>query len=196
MLMSLISPGIDSPVASYMLLDYCSHFVHFKQRNSEEVVVKLLERLGKLCGRRLKLFVVDHSRLMEIIRELCEEKETCVYCKSSMLIVAERLAEECGCKALVTGDSLGQVASQTVSNIKAEESLISIPVLRPLIGLDKSEIVEVARKIGTYEISISFKESCPFAPKHPVTKGCYVRPELKSAVLSAKIPVRCVEVRG
>ncbi len=176
-LVSLISAGIDSPVSSYLVLKYRPVFLHFEQGNSLQYVSELVRVLG---GGRL--FSVKHKELMKLVKEFSSKKDICVYCKSGMLLVAEKLAEKLGCLAIVTGDSLGQVASQTILNLKSEEELIDIPVIRPLIGLDKVEIVDMAKKIGTYEISISFKEKCVYSPKHPVTSGCCLNPKFRDEV--------------
>ncbi len=178
---SLISAGIDSPVSSY-LLEGEFVFLHFRQGSSDETVKKIVELLADRGVKASKLVVMNHEKLIDAVNKFCRGNEVCVYCKASMLAAAEKLAEMSGCRAIVTGDNLGQVASQTLPNLKAEESLIKMPVIRPLIGLDKNEIVELAKEIGTYSISTSFKESCPHTPKHPVTAGCYVNPELKDEI--------------
>ena len=180
-LVSLISAGIDSPVSSY-LLEGEIIFLHFRQGGSDKTVKKIVDLLVGKGIKASKLVVMNHEKLINIVSEFCRENEICVYCKASMLVAAEALAERSGCSAIVTGDNLGQVASQTLSNLKAEESLIKMPVIRPLIGLDKNEIVEQAKEIGTYSISTSFKESCPYTPRHPVTAGCYINPKLRTAV--------------
>ncbi len=183
-MLSLISAGIDSPVSSYLMMRECDlSFLHF-DRGRRDDVVDILEVLKELTGKsELLLVVADHDEMMERLKELeFPEKQTCVYCKASMLLFAERMCEKLGCMAAVTGDSLGQVASQTLANMRAEESLLEIPVVRPLIGLDKVEIVDLARRIGTYEISTRRKESCPYTPKHPVTRGCSISAGVRDVV--------------
>ncbi len=185
-LVSLISTGIDSPVSSYLLKGEVV-FLHFRQGGSDETVKKIVDLLVDRGVKASKLVVVDHEKLIDTVNKFCRENEVCVYCKASMLAAAEELAEMSGCSAIVTGDNLGQVASQTLLNLKAEESLIKMPVIRPLIGLDKNEIVGLAKEIGTYSISTSFKESCPYTPKHPITSGCYVNPELKDEIFISRL---------
>ncbi len=188
---SLISAGIDSPVSSYLMMKKCElMFLHFDGGRVKDVL-EILEVLRAYSSqKRLVLIVVDHDCFMKELRKLdFPESQTCVYCKTSMLLFAERMCKEFECEAIVTGDSLGQVASQTLLNMKAEESLLEFPVIRPLIGLDKVEIVEVARRIGTYEISTRSKESCPYAPRHPVTRGCEVLGEVKNIVDSVEYEV-------
>ncbi len=185
-IVSLISAGIDSPVSSYLLIEHNPIFLHFNQKNSEKYVKEII----KVLGSGFKLFVVDHEELMEIVLSYSTNDDVCVYCKSGMLLFAEELAKKFGCKAIVTGDSLGQVASQTILNLKSEESLLEIPVVRPLVGMDKVEIVDIAKKIGTYDISIKFKEKCQYSPKHPITKGCNIHPDFGDMVKKAKFNVR------
>jgi len=180
-LISLISAGIDSPVSSY-LLEGEIIFLHFRQGSSDEAVKKIVGTLMSNGVEARKLVVMNHEKLIAVVSKFCRENEICVHCKASMLAAAEALAESTGGSAIVTGDNLGQVASQTLPNLKAEESLIKMPVIRPLIGLDKNEIVELAKEIGTYSISTSFKEGCPHTPRYPVTAGCYVNPELRDAI--------------
>lgn len=180
-LISLISAGIDSPVSSYLAENELV-FLHFRQKNSDIFVKKIIDVLLKNGVISHRLIVVNHDRIISNIKNFCNKKEMCVYCKASMLVLAETLAEKFGCKAVVTGDNLGQVASQTLPNLRSEESLIEIPVIRPLIGLDKNEIIDLAKKIGTYSISTNFKNECMYAPKHPVTGGCTVKHEIKDVV--------------
>ena len=105
------------------------------------------------------------------LRRLGQERWTCLFCKRAMLARASQVAEELGAHAIVMGDSLGQVASQTLANMEVISHGIAKPILRPLIGLDKMEIVALARRIGTYETSIGEAEACPFLPVGPVTRA-------------------------
>jgi len=169
--LALLSSGMDSPVACYLMLNrgFEVEYLHFW--GSSDKIKKIVERLTEFGGSK-RFFQVSHSSMMnEIFKLEFDRKYTCVMCKRGMLAFAELLANDIGCDALLTGDNLGQVASQTVSNIKAEEELISIPVLRPLIGFDKDEIVQIAREIGTYDISIEKEKGCRYVPKKPATKA-------------------------
>lgn len=174
--LSLLSGGIDSPVAAYLMIKKGMRvdFLHFSQ-NSAENVIKIVRKLGEhskvyLDSENLRLFLAPHQRVIELIQKVCSKpKLTCVYCKIIMLKTAESLCKEIGAKAIVTGDSLGQVASQTIPNLFVEDRAVKIPVLRPLIGLDKVEIVGIAREAGTYEISILPSEPCRAVPKKPAT---------------------------
>ncbi|RLI76447.1 hypothetical protein DRO97_00775 [Archaeoglobales archaeon] len=172
-LLALLSSGIDSPVACYLMLKkgFEIEYLHFSNSKSTDKIKKIVRKLAEFGGTD-RFFQMPHSEMMNRILSLeFDRKYTCVMCKRSMLTLAELLANEIGCEALITGDNLGQVASQTISNIKVEEELIKMPVLRPLIGFDKVETVDIARKIGTYEISIEKEGSCRYVPRKPATKA-------------------------
>lgn len=172
-LLALLSTGIDSPVACYLMLKsgFEIEYLHFATFDSVEKAIEIVKLLKKYGGKS-RLFVISHEKVMEKILEIGFDKRyTCVMCKKAMLIVGELTSDELNCEALITGDNLGQVASQTISNLKAEEEQIEIPVLRPLIGFDKVEIVNMAKKIGTYEVSIRKETKCKFVPSKPATKA-------------------------
>lgn len=174
----LISGGIDSPVAGYMMakrgltLD-AVHFYSYPY-TSERARDKVVE-LTKLVSRyavEIKLFLVPFTDIQMTIYEKCHEKETTILMRRLMMKIAERIAREDGSLALITGESLGQVASQTLEALLVTNDAVDMPVFRPLIGFDKDEIMDIARRIGTYETSILPYEDCctVFVPKHPVTK--------------------------
>ena len=170
--LALLSGGIDSAVACYLMLKrkIGVEYLHFSigaQIPTHEKAKRLVEKLRKYDGSS-RLFVLPHSKLMKL---LPKNRYTCIYCKRGMLSIAEKLAEKLGCEALLTGDSLGQVASQTVPNLRAEDCVVEIPVLRPLIGFDKEEIIAIAKEIGTYEISIEKGDECKAVPSNPVTRA-------------------------
>lgn len=176
--MLLLSGGIDSPVAGYRIARRgvelrCVHFFS-PPYTSERARRKVLELAGLLedYTGRLKVHVVPFTEIQEQIREHCPEELFTILMRRFMMRVAERLAikEECGC--LITGESLGQVASQTMEAMGVTGAVCNLPVFRPCIGLDKEEIVQTARKIGTFETSIQPYEDCctVFTPKHPKTK--------------------------
>ncbi|AEA47449.1 7-cyano-7-deazaguanine synthase [Archaeoglobus veneficus] len=169
-ILALLSGGIDSAVACYIMLRRgCSvEYLHFSMGSaSVNKAIRLASKLKEYGGSG-RIFVIPHSRLIELVPK---DRYTCVYCKRGMLSIAEMLAEKIGCAALLTGDSLGQVASQTIPNLRAEDAAVRIPVLRPLIGFDKDEIIGIAKEIGTYEISIEKGDECSAVPKNPVTKA-------------------------
>ncbi len=174
----MISGGIDSPVAGYMLAKRGVELVavHFESPpyTSERARMKvedLVKRLSNYTGR-IKLIVVPFTELQEKIRDRCPEDLFTVIMRRQMIRIADNIAREQGCGALITGESLGQVASQTMEAIAMTDRMTELPIFRPLIGMDKSEIVKIAENIGTFEISILPYEDCctVFTPKHPKTK--------------------------
>ena len=184
-MVSLLSGGIDSPVASYMIAKRGVQLipVHFYSHPytsvlAKEKVIKLAELLTVYCGR-LKVEMVPFTRIQEEIREHCPEGLITIIMRRFMMRIAERIAAYNGCTAIVTGDNLGQVASQTAQALAVSGECVGMPVFRPLIAFDKREIVDVARAIGTYETSILPYEDCctVFTPRRPRT-----RPKLEEVV--------------
>ncbi len=174
----LISGGIDSPVASYMMAKrglelMAVHFASppYTSERAEEKVVELLRRVARYSGR-LKMYTVPFTKLQEEIHEKCKEEYFTIIMRRFMMVIAERLAREKGAQALITGESLGQVASQTIGAIACTDIVCGMPVFRPLIGMDKEEIIDISRKIDTFDISIQPYEDCctVFTPKHPRTR--------------------------
>ena len=174
----LISGGIDSPVAGYMmakrgLILSAVHFFSYPytSERARDKVVELAGLLSKYAGP-IRLFLVPFTDIQMKIYDECPEKETTVIMRRLMMKIAERIAVSEESRALITGEALGQVASQTLESLCVTNDAVSMPVFRPLIGFDKDEIMELARKIGTYETSILPYEDCctVFVPKHPVTK--------------------------
>jgi thiamine biosynthesis protein ThiI len=176
---SLLSSGIDSPVASWLMMKRgCSVIpVHFSTSPAQtEQVLGLVEALNRHAyGWQLKPIVLSHHEVLaptlERLREHRGERWTCLFCKRVMLSKAAEIADEMGANALVTGDSLGQVASQTLSNMEVISYGVPKPILRPLIGMDKTEIMALARQIGTYEPSTKDSYACPFLPDRPLTQA-------------------------
>jgi thiamine biosynthesis protein ThiI len=193
----LISGGIDSPVAGHMIAKRgmsvdCIHFHSYPYTNlqAKEKVVELAKVLSSYsCGTTLNIISVTH--IQEEIHKKCNGEYMVTLLRRFMMRIAERLAKKIGAQCIITGESLGQVASQTIEGMTSSNSVIeSLPVLRPLCGFDKNEIIERSRAMGAYEISIQPYEDCctVFLPKHPVTK-----PKL-SAVLEeeAKLDVEAL----
>jgi thiamine biosynthesis protein ThiI len=176
---SLLSSGIDSPVAAWLMMKRgCGVIpVHFsispEQARQVESIVAALNRHA--YGWTLQPMILSHHDVMtpilERLRELHQERWACLFCKRAMLAKATEIAQQMNASALVTGDSLGQVASQTLSNLEAISYGIPKPILRPLIGYDKTEIMSLARRIGTYEASVQTSYTCPFLPDRPLTQG-------------------------
>ena len=175
---ALLSGGIDSPVAMYMMAKRgvriipVHFFTHpYTSAMAKEKTLTLARLLTKYCGRMM-VEIVPFTRVSEEIREKCPEGYMTVVMRRFMMRISEKIAEANGCAALVTGENLGQVASQTAEALAATEECVKIPILRPVIALDKREIVEIARKIGTFETSILPYEDCctVFTPRRPRTK--------------------------
>ncbi len=174
----LISGGIDSPVAAYMmakrgLVLNAIHFASppYTSPQSEEKVHNLLRKVSRYSGN-ICLFTVGFTEIQEEIRDKCPEELFTLIMRRFMMRISQRIAEREECKALITGESLGQVASQTLNALACTDAVVGMPVFRPLIGLDKDEIIKVSRKIDTFNISIEPYEDCctVFTPKHPKTR--------------------------
>jgi len=180
----LISGGIDSPVAGHMIAKRgmqvnCIHFHSYPYTNMQarEKVIELAKVLSGYTGGT-KLYIVSVTHIQEEIHKKCNGEYMVTLLRRFMMRIAETVATKCGAQCLITGESLGQVASQTVEGITSSNSVIkNLPVLRPLCGFDKDEIIERSRDMGAYDISIQPYEDCctVFLPKHPV-----IKPSLKS----------------
>ncbi len=174
----LISGGIDSPVAGYMMCKRgmklnCLHFHSFPYTGeaAKEKVIELTKKIGEYNGG-IHLHVVSFTHIQEEIHKHCPEEYMITLMRRFMMRIAERFAKEYGDQAIVTGESLGQVASQTIESITSSNSVVTMPVLRPLIAFDKLDIIEISKKIDTYDTSILPYEDCctVFLPKYPSIK--------------------------
>ena len=175
---TLLSGGIDSPVSSYMIAKrgvrlIPVHFFSFPYTSeaAKEKVIELARLLTAYCGR-MSLEVVPFTHIQEEIRDKCPEEYFTLIMRRFMMRIAERIAEQNGAKAIVTGENLGQVASQTMEAMASSQAVTHLPTLQPLVGMDKEEIVQMARKIGTFDTSILPYEDCctVFTPRHPRTR--------------------------
>ncbi|MCI6992845.1 MAG: tRNA 4-thiouridine(8) synthase ThiI [Clostridiales bacterium] len=176
--MSLLSGGIDSPVATWMMakrgmMIEAVHFHSFPytSQRAREKVEELAALVATYCGR-FRMHVINLLPIQEQIVQNCPEEETTILVRRFMMRIAEELAAGNGCNMLITGENLGQVASQTAEALVVTDASVKMPVMRPLIGLDKTDIMDLAREIGTYDKSIEPYEDCctVFLPKHPATK--------------------------
>ena len=192
--MSLLSGGIDSPVASWMVAKRgmeleCIHFhsYPFTSEKSQEKVRDLAQILAKYCGR-VRLHKVNMLEIQKSIGLNCKDEEMTIISRRFMMRIAERVAIKRNCDALITGESIGQVASQTIQGLTCTNASVSLPVFRPLIAMDKTEIIDIAKKIDTFETSIIPEEDCcsVFAPKKPVTKPKLERIEDSEKVLDVE----------
>ena len=176
--MSLLSGGIDSPVATWMMakrgmMIEAVHFHSFPytSQRAREKVEELVALVATYCGR-FRMHVINLLPIQEQIVQNCPEEETTILVRRFMMRIAEELAAGNGCSMLITGENLGQVASQTAEALVVTDASVKMPVMRPLIGLDKTDIMDLAKEIGTYDKSIEPYEDCctVFLPKHPATK--------------------------
>lgn len=183
----LLSGGIDSPVAGYMIakrgVEINALYFHtypFTSERANEKVKQLKEELEEYCGK-IKLFSINILEIHKAIREFCREEETTILARRFMMRIAEKVAKENKMEMIITGESLGQVASQTMKSMIVIENAIEMPILKPVIGMDKTEIISRAREIGTFETSILPYDDCcsVFAPSHPL-----INPKLESILKS------------
>ena len=191
----LISGGIDSPVAAYMMakrgIELCAvHFASppYTSELAEMKVMELLKRVAKYSGV-ITTFVVPFTKIQEAIRDLCPEEFFTIIMRRVMMMISEKIALEQNCSALITGESVGQVASQTIYALGCTDCAVDMPVFRPCIGMDKEEIIKISRKIDTFETSIQPYEDCctVFTPKHPKTK-----PHIDD-VIAAEKNIECLD---
>lgn len=176
--MLLLSGGIDSPVAGYMIAKrgvkidaVYFHAPPYTSERAKQKVVDLAKLVAQYSGP-IRLHVVNFTDIQLYIYDQCPHEELTIIMRRYMMRIAEHFAKESGCLGLITGESIGQVASQTLQSLAATNEVCTIPVYRPVIGFDKQEIVEISRKINTFETSIQpFEDCCTiFVAKHPVTK--------------------------
>ena len=176
--MLLLSGGIDSPVAGYMIAKrgvkidaVYFHAPPYTSERAKQKVIDLAKIVSRYCGP-IYLHVVNFTDIQLYIYDQCPHEELTIIMRRYMMRIAEHFAKETDCLGLITGESIGQVASQTLQSLAATNEVCTLPVYRPVIGFDKQEIVEVAQKIDTFETSILPYEDCctVFVAKHPVTK--------------------------
>ena len=193
--MLLLSGGIDSPVAGYMIskrgVSIDATYFHappYTSERAKQKVVDLAKEIAKYTGP-ITLHVVNFTDIQMAIYEKCPHDELTIIMRRYMMKIAEHFAKKDGCLGMITGESIGQVASQTMQSLAATNAVCTLPVYRPLIGFDKREIVEISEKIDTYETSIQpFEDCCTiFVAKHPVTKPNLERIEKSELNLSEKI---------
>lgn len=172
---ALISGGIDSAAAASLALEHGMEItaVHystapFSDKRAEGKATELVTYLERETGKKIKLVVVPFGNVLKEIAKNCDRRFNCVLCRRMMLRIAEKIAKHEKADALLSGESLGQVASQTLSNLNAEAGCISTPTIRPLLGMDKLEIEKIAKAFGTHEIS-TMPSSCCSIPEKPAT---------------------------
>ncbi|MBQ3235755.1 MAG: tRNA 4-thiouridine(8) synthase ThiI [Clostridia bacterium] len=190
----MISGGIDSPVAGYMMAKRGMKLeaVHFHSypytsEQAKEKVIELTKAVGEYTGG-IKLYVVSFTEIQEAIHRCCKEEYMITLMRRFMMKISEKIARNNGLQAIITGESLGQVASQTIESITSSNSVATMPVLRPLIAFDKIDIIQISEKIGTYETSILPYEDCctVFLPKHPLIKPNLKKVEIEEGNLDVE----------
>ena len=177
-LVVLISSGIDSPVATYLVSKKADDLLllhadnrPFTDDREIEKFVTLAKHLKTLISANITALLLPHGQTLDSYKIHCNNKYTCVVCKRMMLRYAEAIAHKEGAAAVVMGDSLGQVASQTLQNLRVVEQAVSIPILRPLIGFDKEDTIKIAKQIGTFDLSIAPADGCAAVPSKPSTQA-------------------------
>ena len=175
---SLISSGIDSPVATYLLSKKAEEMIlihgdirPFTDQREIENFTRLANHLKNLLSCPTKVYIISHGNCLSTFKQNCNNRFTCVFCKRMLLRYAEKIAKKEGAEVVIMGDSLGQVASQTLHNIGVIDQAVNMPILRPLIGFDKEDIVRIAKEIGTYDLSILPSDGCNAVPKKPATRS-------------------------
>ena len=203
----LLSDGIDSPVAGYIMgrqgVELVAlHFVTHGNGQEQQIdkTLKIMRRLEETMDTSMSKIVVPHVDTLVTLSQECKRNLTCILCRRMMLRIADKIGGETDAAFIITGESLGQVASQTLANLFVEEQASALPILRPLVGLDKVEITRIAREIGTYDISVSSNLCCDFAPQRPSTNSSLdevleteLNIDVDSIVLEATRRVRMID---
>lgn len=176
-IISLISGGFDSPVATYLMikqsfLPVCVSFITNYENidKFKKKILKIVKILSTYTEKNLKIYFIDHNSNLILFKENCERKLTCILCKRFMYRVGSKIGQIEGTNLIVTGDILGEQASQTLDNIYSYQSIVgNTTILRPLIGFDKLEVMKISRKIGLYEICSEKSDFCIYFPEFPET---------------------------
>lgn len=174
---SLLSGGLDSPIAAYLMINsgFTPIFLTFltsddKEYTMRKKVINIAQILTKFTEEKVKIYLINHDSNLNLFKQKCERKLTCILCKRLMIRVAKQIGLRENVNMIVTGDILGEQASQTLDNLYAYNNLIKdIIILRPLIGWDKQEVIDLNRKIGLYETTSKKSASCQYNPQYPET---------------------------
>jgi len=174
---SLLSGGLDSPIAAYLMINRGFKPIFLTFLTSDDLnhtlrtkVIKIAQILTKFTKERVKIYLINHDSNLSLFKQKCERKLTCILCKRLMIRVAKKIGLRENASLIITGDILGEQASQTLDNLYAYNDLIKdIIILRPLIGWDKQEVINLNRKIGLYEITSKKSASCQYNPQYPET---------------------------
>lgn len=187
----LFSSGIDSPVAAYLASKKGIKLIGLNFYNNtltKDYKNKILA-LGKLVGIN-KIYFADHSLSHKKFKENCNLRFQCVFCKRVMLRVADKICEKEDANFIITGDNIGQVATQTIPNLQVVSSVTKKTILRPILTFDKNNTVEIAKAIGTFDINLNFKGGCPFLPDKPVTASTLKKIEFEENKLNVDLIIK------
>ncbi|MFH1601924.1 MAG: tRNA uracil 4-sulfurtransferase ThiI [Candidatus Shapirobacteria bacterium] len=192
--LGLLSGGLDSPVAAYLMIlrGLKVSFIHFHSYpQTNQASLEKVKTLAKLLNHyqpQSSLYLIPFLKIQKDFYKNCDSRFLVLLYRRAMLNISQKLAEKEGFQALITGDSLGQVASQTIENLALQNKAVKLPILRPLVGLDKEKIISLAKKINSYEISIAPHQDCCslFVPKNPATRADLVQIEKEEAKLNLK----------
>jgi thiamine biosynthesis protein ThiI len=178
-IISLLSTGFDSPVATYLMIkkEFNPIFLSFltsedKYTTMRTKIIKIIQKLSNFTPFKLKSYLINHDPNLEIFKEMCERKLTCVLCKRLMIRIAIEICQLESTNIIVTGDILGEQASQTLNNLYSYNNLLkNFVIIRPLIGLNKLDVLEINKRIGLYEIVSEKSASCQYYPQYPETNA-------------------------
>jgi len=194
---SLISGGIDSPVASYMIarngkkIDYINFYNKFMSGNDRKIIISCIKKINEKTNQKSKIIFIDNTNILDELKEKTYSRMRCVLCKRMMMKIVEKM----GYEFIIMGDSLGQVASQTFQNMVNESSCVNIPILRPLVGFDKTEIIKIANEIETIQFSEKHHE-CSMSPKLPRTKSRMSEIELEESKIDINSMIKkCLKTK-
>jgi len=176
---SLLSGGLDSPVASYLMMKkefkpiYLSFLTSDDENNTmKNKIIRIVKHLSNFSNSNTKLYLINHDPNLELFKDCCERKLTCILCKRLMIRIAQEIGKKENTNIIVTGDILGEQASQTISNLFAYNNLIKdFIIVRPLIGCDKLDVIKLNESIGLYDICSQSSAGCQFNPQYPETNA-------------------------
>ena len=176
---SLLSTGLDSPIATYLLMNkgfdcISISFLHNypKSKLNKDKAIKIGQRLVELTNQNLTMYFVNYDVILQKLKSTCEDRIRCILCKRTMLDISQFIALEENAKFIVTGEILGEQASQTIDNLFVIDKIIrDIPIIRPLIGFNKLDIIKLSQKLDFYDISLLEENGCNYNPKYPETRA-------------------------
>jgi thiamine biosynthesis protein ThiI len=190
-LICLLSGGIDSPVAADIMLKkgfdvVLLHLYTSESKKSLVFVKKIVKQLELNSKKKLELYAGNQAQNQKIFASRCESRLMCILCKRMMYRIAEAFAKKIRAEGILTGENMGQVASQTLKNLSTLSRATKLPIIRPLLGMEKNDIINIAKEIGTYDISISAKSRCEFVPSKPETAASEAEVDVEESTLDMR----------